>query len=328
MFRSVFLALSTAVLACSPLAAQDWAQKMFVTTDHDFGTVAKGAKTQFEFVLKNPFVETVHIAGVQSSCGCTTPTVVTPTLKTYEQGTILATFNTHLFEGQKGATLTVTIDQPFYAQVQLHVRGVIRNDVIFNPGVADFGTLEEGTGGQLGVAVACAGRPQWQIFSAACGNPNISTRVVEHSRDSGQVVYHLFVKLDPGAPAGSFRDHLILSTNDPTTNVSFAVQGTVDAGVSISPSTLVLGEVKPGEKVTRNVVVKANRPFRIHSIQSDDPNIQFNTNDCDVPKNFHLIPVTYTGGQKEGRVTATIRMETDLGKRVPSLSASVVVSGH
>ena len=52
------------------------------------------------------------------------------TLKTYEKGAIIAHFNTDTFSGQRGATLTVTIDKPFYAQVQLHVSGFIRTDVI------------------------------------------------------------------------------------------------------------------------------------------------------------------------------------------------------
>ena len=50
-------------------------------------------------------------------------------MKTYEKGAIVATFNTNSFHGQRGATLTVIIDKPFYAEVQLHVRGYIRSDV-------------------------------------------------------------------------------------------------------------------------------------------------------------------------------------------------------
>ena len=50
--------------------------------------------------------------------------VVNPSLKTYEEGSIHATFNTPSFLGQRGATLTVMFDKPFYAQVQLHVKGL------------------------------------------------------------------------------------------------------------------------------------------------------------------------------------------------------------
>ena len=42
-------------------------------------------------------------------------------------------------------TLTVTIDKPFYAQVQLHVSGDIRSDVVFTPGSVQLGSVDEGT---------------------------------------------------------------------------------------------------------------------------------------------------------------------------------------
>ncbi len=116
-------------LAASPLFGQEWARKMFKVTEHDFGTCARNARAEYEFVFENLYMEDVHVAGVRTSCGCTTPSVVNPTLKTYEKGAILAHFNTDHFLGQRGATLTVTIDKPFYAEVQLHVSGYIRSDV-------------------------------------------------------------------------------------------------------------------------------------------------------------------------------------------------------
>ncbi len=65
------------ILALSvPAMAQDWAKKLFTVTSHDFGTVASGAKTEFRFPIKNVFVEELHISGIRSSCGCTTPTLV------------------------------------------------------------------------------------------------------------------------------------------------------------------------------------------------------------------------------------------------------------
>ena len=67
---------------------------MFKVTEHDFGTVARGAKAEYRFVFENLYLEDVHVAGVRTSCGCTTPSVENPLLKTYEKGAILAHFNT------------------------------------------------------------------------------------------------------------------------------------------------------------------------------------------------------------------------------------------
>ena len=151
----IFLA---AGLSCSPLLAQTWARKMLETTEHDFGTVARNSKTEFEFKLTNIYVDDVHIAHVRSTCGCTTPRITKQTLKTYEQGSIVARFNTDKFLGQKGATLTVTIDRPYPATVQLHVRGDIRGDFVVKPGSVGFGSVDQGKAFVQTVSITSPGR--------------------------------------------------------------------------------------------------------------------------------------------------------------------------
>ena len=103
MNRKTGLLLTLALFAASPLFAQEWAKKMFKDSDHDFGTCARNARAEHQFVFENLYMEDVHIAGVRTSCGCTTPSVINPTLKTYEKGAILAHFNTDKFLGQRGA---------------------------------------------------------------------------------------------------------------------------------------------------------------------------------------------------------------------------------
>ena len=75
---------------------------MFKTTEHDFGTVARGSKAEFDFTLSNLYVDDVHIVTAYSSCGCTSVDVVDPTLKTYEEGFVRAVFNTPTFLGSTG----------------------------------------------------------------------------------------------------------------------------------------------------------------------------------------------------------------------------------
>lgn len=328
MLRKVGWVALVCLVAVSPAAAQNWAEKMFEVTQHDFGTVAKGAKTQFEFVLKNIYVEDVHIASVTSSCGCTTPSITKPLLKTYEKGSILAVYNTHLFEGRKGATLTVTFDKPYFAQVQLHVTGFIRRDVVLNPGAVDFGSVEQGAPAEVGIAIGYAGRSDWQITAVKSENPYLKTRLVEHQRQNGQVVYHLFVRLDPSAPPGRLNEHLMLVTNDPASpHVPVPVYGTILSGISV-PSTLFLGVVQPGQKVTKSLVIRGTKPFRILSITADGEGLEFDTRGADVPKTLHVIPVTFVAGDRPGRVSKTIKIETDSGHKSPSLSAYADVAAR
>ena len=63
-------------LATREAGAQEWATKMFRETSHNFGKVARNAKIEYRFPIYNPYKETVHVAAVSSSCGCTTPEIV------------------------------------------------------------------------------------------------------------------------------------------------------------------------------------------------------------------------------------------------------------
>ena len=164
--------------------------------------------------MKNPYVEEIHIAGISASCGCTTPSITKDTLKTYEKGSIIAHFNTDRFQGPHGATLTVTFDRPFYAQTQLQVTGTIRNDVIVNPGNIDFGVLEQGTPGR-GDRRSLRGLARLENHRHPRREPLPDGQAGSGWRGNGIVDYHVFVRLDPKAPAGYVNDHLILITNDP-----------------------------------------------------------------------------------------------------------------
>ena len=112
-FYKTLLVAGTLALAVAPFdaaVAQEWATKMFSATSHNFGTVAKGSKTEFRFVFRNIYKEDLHVVGVRTSCGCTSPEVTVRDLKTHETGEVIAKFNTRTFLGQHGATLTVTFD--------------------------------------------------------------------------------------------------------------------------------------------------------------------------------------------------------------------------
>ena len=225
---------------------QSWARKMFVTNAHDFGVVARGAKAEFAFVFTNPYQEEVHIAGVRTTCGCTTPRITTKTLKSLEQGASVASYNTRSFSGARSATITVLIDRPYRAEVQLQVTGFIRGDVVMQPGLIDFGEVEQGASARRAVEILYAGKKDWEITKVRTGNPCLKVSIHETMRRSGRVAYELAVELQPSAPSGYLRDAVILETNDrEQRSIPLSVEGKVLSPLVISPGTLFLGDLEP-----------------------------------------------------------------------------------
>lgn len=313
MFRRVVLA-SIAVLALASTAnAQDWARKMFDATDHNFGAVARGATARHYFRLTNIFKEDVHISSVRSSCGCTSVEVSKDTLKTYESASVTATFNTASHLGQKSATLTVVIDRPYYAEVQLHVAGYIRSDLTLSPPGVNLGAVDSGAGAVHKIEVAATGRPDWRIEKIKVSNPEIEAEAVETARSRNVVKYTLTVKVKESMPVGYVKELVNLVTNDASNAVvPVDVEGQVVAEVAVRPSSLFLGTMTAGSKVEKKVVVKGKKPFKILAVECDDEGFEF-TFDPAVAKEMHLLPVQYTAGGKAGQLNAKIKIRVDTG---------------
>ncbi len=324
------LGLSWLVLGCLvawPCFGQEWARKMFKTYEHDFGKVAKDAKSEYRFVFENLYLEDVHIASAVPSCGCTSVRIENPLVKTYESGAIVAHFNTDTFQGPHGATLTVTIDKPYYAQVQLQVKGDIRTDTTVEPGSVQFPSVDQGTAYDQKVTVTHAGQNDWQILQVNSSNPHISAKAVETSRSYGQVSYQLVVRVNASTPAGYLNDHLVLVTNDASNpQVPVLVEGQVVSTITVSPASLFMGVVQPGQKVTKQLVIKGKKPFRVLSISCGDKSFEFDTAGAKTPKDLHLIPVTFVAGSDLGKVTKNIKIVTDAGQGASELAAYAVVA--
>jgi hypothetical protein len=255
--------------------SQQWTRGLFSETSHDFGVVPRAAKAEHAFVMTNTQRQDLHVRSVRSSCGCTTPVVVDETVRPGEQGTILARFNTRSFLGQRHATITVTFDRPYLAEVQLDVRGYVRRDVILNPGEVDFGQVPLSTAREQTVKVRYAGSRQWKLTGFKSSNSRIQARWQETHRERGSVEYELIVRLNETAEAGYVNEELELQTNDRLSNVRLMVTGQVVSPLTLSPSSMFMGVVQPGEVVTRRLVVRAAMPFRVTGIECPDTSFTF-----------------------------------------------------
>ena len=251
----------------STVFAQQWAEAMFEERRHGFGNVAIGVEAIHRFKFKNPYPEDVHIVSVTSSCGCTTPFWPKSAIKFGETGEVVAKLNTDgRFKADKSATLTVVFDRPYRAEVQLQVTSYIRPDVVITPGVVDFGSVTEGRKITKKLTMQYAGRTDWQLTKIERTNPDIQVKADKVEARNGRVVYDITVTMRDTMPSGYVHDMVRFTTNDPNPNAStvvLPVHGFVAAPLVAKPSPFVVGFVKPGETLKKNLVLRSDTPFRI-----------------------------------------------------------------
>lgn len=330
MIRTLVLSLMMVATSAPAASAQQWARRMFEKCDtqlsHDFGVVAKDADAVHDFVFQNIFEEDIHISGVRSSCGCTEPRITKNTLKTWEKSAVRAVFNTKAFTGSRSATLTLIIDRPYYAEVQLSVRGYIRSDVMFTPGSVAFGDVEFGQTAQRQIKISYVGRSSWDIVDVRSANSHFEVELNDRQNNFGRVTYVMTVRLKSDAPPGYLQDQLTIVTNDSyNRSLELPVEGRIVSPLSVSPASLFLGVLKPGEVVSRKqLFVRGTKPFKITSIDCAGSGFQFTI--PETSKTTHLVPFTYTAGNEPGTVTQTIEIKTDLGATTSCVASARITA--
>jgi len=314
----IIMAIAIACLTARHAAAQAWVERMLAAKEHDFGTVARGADTVYRFPVKNIYKQDIELVSVRTSCGCTTPSLENKLLKTGDVGYVVAKFNTRTFTGVHGATLTVTVawnDNGVRrtGETQLRVNGNIRSDVVFQPGAVKFESVDQGAIGQQIVKVTYAGRSNWKIVDVRGASTDLEVELKEKQRTSARVAYDLMVRLKDSAPAGYFNEQLVLVTNDERNpRIPLHVAGRVVPEISVAPAPLVFGEVPRGEQITKRVIVRGKKPFRIVSVESDEKSFQFKTDDQASER--HVVEIQFAADRDARQVKKTIRIATDLGQ--------------
>lgn len=117
----------------------DWAKELFDTKSVDFGVVATGSEVKKLIRVTNSLKLPIHIDRVATTCVCSGATASKKRLEPGEEAIITVTMNTREFKRRKDANVIVTFDAPKSASVVIPVTAYIRADVVFEPGLIQFG---------------------------------------------------------------------------------------------------------------------------------------------------------------------------------------------
>lgn len=322
MRRLLLLAALWALLPSLPARAQSWVDTILPERSFDFGTVARGTKIRHSFRVVNRLDQEVRIADWRTKCGCTEVRVGARDIPPGTQTVIEAVIDTTRFLGPKPSGLTLVFDKPSYVEVDLNTTCFIRGDITITPGVADFGVVSRASSGKPTTTLSLSyagGQPNWGITRMQTRSAQVSAKLQELSRSpGGQVQYQLNATLDPKDVTGFFKDEITLYTNDPSgPTIPLAVTATVQAAVTISPSPLLMGQVKAGQEVRKTLLVRSAQPFKIVSVNGGKDEVKV-TSDGDAEKPVHTVNLTFKAPSAPGPFNATCEVSTSLKDEPPA----------
>jgi len=336
-----FIAIAVFVQAvASQQPEEDWRQHVIPDKERTFNfqTVPKGAIPEHQFVLVNPCQEPMRIVAVTSSCNCTavdfdkTNPIV---LQTYERVAIPVQLRGDMFDGIRNSTITVSLDQPARTEIQLNVRGEIRNDLHIKPDFINFGNVELGKEISRSLIITYTGsNTQWRIVDIKCGDESIRAEIINEPAKVGSKVFKVNVSLEKTAPNGTIDTNLILISNDAQhrREIPIPIRAKVGTVVTVTPRAVSLGVLSPGERSPiKDTVVRGTGPFRITKVVCDNPAIEVTSkNPLDSQSLIHSLSISYQnpmegeGAPQDGIMRATVRVTTD----VPGLTLEFFVTAN
>jgi Protein of unknown function (DUF1573) len=302
------LALVAAAGLAAPVSAESWADALFDDLVKDFGPVQRGPAVSHPFRLTNTTGQHIHIAGVRVSCGCTSASAAERDVPPGKSTVINATMDTRRFIGHKQVTIYVTLDQPQWEEVRLVVRANGRDDLSLTPESFALGQARRGTTPGSTVNVTFYGS---RIIDVEKESNYIQTSVKEVSRDGGSVNYEVTASVRNDCPVGKWYSDVWLKTNNPSMpRVRVPLTVEIQPALSVTPATVALGTIKPGDEVDRKVIVRGTKPFRITKVQGIDDQLSVTDSTKD-SKEVHILSVKLKAS-KTGDLIRRLKVVTDL----------------
>jgi hypothetical protein len=322
MRRVLSASFAWVLVATTSAHAQSWVSSVFPERVYDFGTVARGSKLHHSFKVVNTTNREIHISDWRTKCGCTDVRVGSRVVLPGTQTVVEATIDTTKFEGYKASGLTLVLDKPSYAEISLDLNCFIRSDVLLSPGQVDFGTVSRGSKPTITLNLTYAGgQPDWSVTKSQHASSQLAAQLVLIGRSpGGHVQYQLTASLDPAAQPGFFKDEISLFTNDPSSpRIPISVSAQIQAAVTVSPTILNLGSVKPGQELKKTILVRSNQnqPFKITEIKAKSGDITASA----APEQAlarHMVIISFKAPSQTGPYNNVVEITTDLKDEPPT----------
>lgn len=316
--RKVVPALVALLILSPAIRAQQtaWANKLFgADTTHDFGVVPRGAQLKYSFKMTNIYKEPLEITEVRASCNCTHAEASVKVLQPNESATLNVIMDARRFTGAKTVRVYVTVGPRFVSTATLTVSANARGDVVFTPSELDFGNLQRGQTPTKTIDVEYTGSlADWRVTEIVKnGTAPFNLKVEELPRvvnGPPRRGYRLTASIKSDPAVGSFKQEVVLKTNDTSAPVlTFNIIGNIQAGLAVSPGTLIVKDLKVGESETKKVLVRAAKPFRVIGVEGQGDGIT-----VDVPNRQETTMVLTVNIRptKAGEIRRQLLIRTDL----------------
>jgi hypothetical protein len=190
----------------------------------DFGAVERGTQVDHVFRVRNDGDAPAHILGIDRTCACTIGATNTRVLAPGQDLWVSVVLDTRALAGATAKAVTLRTGDPQMPTVRLVLQGTVLKDLVADPPTLYVG--EVWRGGEVGRSVSLrSARPAGsaRVVGAQARGPFVVPRLI----DDGAGGLRLTVRIADHAPAGRFRDEIVVRGVGPDATVVLPVLGVV-----------------------------------------------------------------------------------------------------
>lgn len=228
----------------------------------DLGTVPKGDKVAYDFLIRNEGKAPLEITNVQPACGCTVAEF-DKTIAPGQTGKVHAVVDTTTFNGPISKGVTVYTNDPQNPQIELTVRAKVEPYINVKPGYARYLIVQKET--QEGTIVQALWAPDGTPFEVTeVDSPLPALKVsfreateAEREADAKGKQWRVEMLLSNEAPVGPIADYVTVHTTHPKQKqVQIPVSGFVRPVVAVTPPVADFGKVELKEPLRKALNVR------------------------------------------------------------------------
>jgi len=322
------ITMAVLMLAASVAIAEEQAKGPRLTLVEplkDFGTVAKGDKLEWAFLVKNTGTTDLEIIAAKPTCGCTVADF-DKIIKPGATGKVSAHVDTTNFAGPINKGITLETNDPTAPTAQVTITAVVKPFVEAYPAGFLRYSLLQGDVEKQSVTLYSDETEPFQITKVESPQEWIKAEfkktegleLVANLGREGQNQYRIDVTVGgPDARVGPLAEKIHVLTNSKhQPEYWISVTGVVRPSIRVEPTALNFGEVAPSDvAATRTILLRSNNlktpeTFQVVKAESNVPGVLVSVNPTTNKGEFE-VTVQLDKEAKSGALDGTVTIETN-----------------
>ena len=290
----------------------------------DFGTVPKGQKLDWSFVIKNTGNADLEIKSANPTCGCTVADF-DKLIKAGQSGKITAHVDTTNFSGPISKAVTIQSNDPDTPAAQVTISATVKPYVDAYPAGFVRYTILQGEEQTQTVTLYSEDEAPFEIVDVVAPGDWVKVKYAKITNEAerakagraGQNQYKFDITLGGAAtPVGPLTDKILIKTSSKyQPEYRLSLSGVVRPTYIVAPSVLNFGEISPGNgAVERVVTVQSNNraqmdAFKVSKVESSVAGVTAEAKATEQP-GVYEVSVKVAQGAKPGDFDGKLKIFT------------------